>query len=114
MAPLGPVFLLSSGVPASLARERSWKSGDYLTDRKTLYRVLSPLSRPWRRGIAILENCHTLTIGAYRAEELWHMALRRVDFDGGDPIRIRRGSAPAAGMKRAPTPTASHPVGSPG
>jgi hypothetical protein len=111
---LGPVFLLSSGVPASLARERSWREGDYLTDRKRLYRVLSPLSRPWRRGIAVLEDCRTLTIGVYRAEELWHMALRRVDFDGEDPIRINRSSVPASCMTPVLGPTASQPVGSRG
>jgi hypothetical protein len=111
---LGPVFLLSSGVPASLARERSWRSGDYLTDRKRLYRVLSPLSRPWRRGIAVLEDCRTLTIGAYRAEDLWHMALRRVDFDGDDAIRIMRSSSPASDTTPARARTASHPAGSPG
>ena len=111
---LGPVFLLSSGVPASLARERSWRRGDYLTDRKRLYRVLSPLSRPWRRGIAVLEDCRTLTIGAYRAEELWHMALRRVDFDGHEPIWIRRGSALARDTMPARAPMASQRVGSRG
>ena len=76
---IGPLFTLSSGIPASLRRERSWTAGAYVTDGHGLFRVVSPLSRPWRRGIAVLEDCRTLAIGAYTAEELWHMALRRVE-----------------------------------
>jgi hypothetical protein len=70
--------MLASGVPASLRRERSWTAGTYVTDGHRLFWVMSPLSPPWRRGIAMLEDCRTLAIGAYTAEELWHMALRRV------------------------------------
>ena len=76
---IGPLFTLSSGIPAWLGRERGWKAGAYLTDGSGLYRVVSPLSRPWRRGIAVLEDCRTLAIGAYTAEDLWHMALRSVE-----------------------------------
>ena len=76
---VGSLFRLSSGVPASLSRERSWEAGDYVTDGLALFRVVSPLSRPWRHGIAVLENCRTLAIGAYTAEELWHMALETVE-----------------------------------
>jgi len=76
---IGPLFTLSSGVPASLRRERAWKAGAYLTDGSRLYRVVSPLSRPWRRGIAVLEDCRSLAIGAYTAEDLWHTALRSVE-----------------------------------
>jgi len=75
----GPLFRLSSGVPASLSRERSWTAGAYVTNGRGLFRVVSPLSRPWRTGFAVLEDCRTLAIGAYTAEELWHMALRRVE-----------------------------------
>jgi len=75
----GPLFRLSSGVPASLHRERAWAAGAYVTDGRRLFRVMSPLSRPWRRGIAVLEDCRTLAVGAYTAEELWHMALRQVE-----------------------------------
>ena len=74
--------MLSSGVPASLGRERSWQAGAYVTDGRVLFRVVSPLSRPWRQGIALLEDCRTLGIGAYTAEELWHMALTRVEPGG--------------------------------
>ena len=75
---VGPLFILASGVPVSLHRERSWTAGTYVTDGQRLFRVMSPLSRPWRRSIAVLEDCRTLATGAYTAEELWHMALRRV------------------------------------
>jgi hypothetical protein len=77
---IGPLFTLSSGVPASLGCERGWKADAYLTDGSRLYRVFSPLSRPWRRGIAVLEDCRTLAIGGYTAEDLWHMALRPVEW----------------------------------
>jgi hypothetical protein len=79
---VGSLFILSSGVPASLSRERSWEAGAYVTDGRALFRVVSPLSRPWRQGIAVLEDCRTLAIGAYTAEELWHMALRPVEPSG--------------------------------
>jgi hypothetical protein len=72
------LFVLSSGVPASLRRERSWRPGSYLTDGRRLFRVVSPLTPPTRRGIATLEDCRTLDLGVYTAEELWHRALKPV------------------------------------
>jgi hypothetical protein len=42
---------------------RSWTAGAYVTDGRRLFR----------------EDCRTLVVGAYTAEELWHMALRRVE-----------------------------------
>jgi hypothetical protein len=43
---VGPLFVLASGVPASLHRERSWTGGAYVTDGRRLFRVMSPLSPP--------------------------------------------------------------------
>jgi len=72
------LFRLSSGVPASLRRERSWKRGTYLTDGERLYRVVSQLTPPTRWGLAELEDCESLTVSCYRAEELWRKWLRPV------------------------------------
>jgi hypothetical protein len=49
--------------------------GAYLTDGVDLYRVVRPLDDPPRTETADLENCWTLEIHTYTADELWRMGL---------------------------------------
>ena len=50
----------------------------YLTDGVDLYRVVRPLDVPPRSETTELENCWTLGVRTYTADELWRMGLRRV------------------------------------
>jgi hypothetical protein len=50
----------------------------YLTDGVDLYRVVRPLDAPPRAETAELENCWTLTVHTYTADELGRMGLRAV------------------------------------
>jgi len=58
--------------------EAAAKQDAYLTDGVDLYRVVRPLDVPPRSETAELENCWTLGIRTYTADELWRMGLRRV------------------------------------
>jgi hypothetical protein len=60
----------------------SLRAGSYLTDGERLFRVVSRLSPPDGRGLAELEDCLTLEIWPYSADELWAMRLRAVPRDG--------------------------------
>ena len=72
------LFRLASGVPASLRREASWRSGAYVTDGQRLFRVLAPLSGRGSQAVAILEDCVTDEQLCFTARELWHLWLRPV------------------------------------
>ena len=50
----------------------------YLTDGVDLYRVVRPLDVPPRSETTELENCWTLAVHTYTADELWRMGLRHV------------------------------------
>jgi hypothetical protein len=52
--------------------------GAYLTDGIDLYRVVRPLDDPPRSETADLENCWTLSVRAYTADELWRLGLRTI------------------------------------
>jgi hypothetical protein len=52
--------------------------GAYLTDGIDLYRVVRPLDDPPRIETADLENCWTLAVHTYTADELWRLGLRTV------------------------------------
>jgi hypothetical protein len=54
------------------------RRGDYLTDRRRLYRVLEVLPTKGNRGAAILEDCHTLDAALFRPSELRRMRLELV------------------------------------
>jgi hypothetical protein len=54
------------------------RRGDYLTDRRRLYRVLEILPARGNRGAAILEDCHTLDATLFRPTELRRMRLELV------------------------------------
>jgi hypothetical protein len=58
--------------------EEATVANAYLTDGVDLYRVVRPLDQPPRAETAELENCWTLTVHTYTADELWRMGLRTV------------------------------------
>lgn len=50
----------------------------YLTDGFRLFRVISGFSYPPENSRAALEDCATLEVSSYSADELWSMGLRLV------------------------------------
>jgi hypothetical protein len=52
--------------------------GDYVTDRRRLYRVLQILPAKLNRRAAILEDCRTLDAKLFRPKELKRMRLQLV------------------------------------
>jgi hypothetical protein len=54
------------------------RKGDYLTDRRRLFRVLEIVSARGNRRAAILEDCHTLDATLFRPKELRRMRLQLV------------------------------------
>jgi len=53
-------------------------AGAYLTDGRLLFRVVAPLRSPDRPDLTILEDCKTLNLVAFTADELCSMCLTRV------------------------------------
>jgi hypothetical protein len=61
------------------SRTRPFQQGDYLTDRRRLYRVLEIVpAKLWRRA-AILEDCETLDTALFPAKLLKRMQLQLVE-----------------------------------
>ena len=54
------------------------RKGDYLTDRRRLYRVLDIVPAKFNRRAAILEDCHTLDVTLFRPRQLRRMRLQLV------------------------------------
>ena len=50
----------------------------YLTDGLRLFRVIRGFSHPPEDSRATLEDCATLEVSSYSADELWSMSLRLV------------------------------------
>jgi hypothetical protein len=69
-----PRVLSSWRVPASGALA----AGDYLTDGRRLFRVVSRFDPRAERAFAVLENCFTLDIDTYTPAQLASMPLRAV------------------------------------
>jgi hypothetical protein len=55
------------------------RKGDYVTDRRRLYRVLEILPARLNRRAAILEDCHTLGVTLFPPTELKRMRLQPVE-----------------------------------
>ncbi len=64
--------------------EEATRRGAYLTDGVDLYRVVRPLDDPPGAETADLENCWTLTVHTYTADEVWRMRLRLVRLPDGE------------------------------
>jgi hypothetical protein len=54
------------------------RTGDYLTDRRRLFRVLEIVPARGNRRAAILEDCHTLEATLFWPRELRRMRLQLV------------------------------------
>jgi len=57
----------------------------YLTDGRTLFRVVSRFTGGAGEMFASLEDCITLDVTAYSPEELYAMALQPVSGSGARP-----------------------------
>lgn len=60
-------------------RTQPIKQGDYLTDRRRLYRVLAIVPAKLRKRAAILEDCETLDATLFRPRQLKRMRLQLVE-----------------------------------
>ena len=63
---------------ANTSRTHPFQEGDYLTDRRRLYRVLEILPAKLRKRAAILEDCETLAATLFPPRELKRMRLQLV------------------------------------
>ena len=63
---------------ASQANAEPLEPGAYVTDRVSLYRVVTALSWPPRESFAVLEDCLTLDTLALSADELHKLELELV------------------------------------
>jgi hypothetical protein len=61
-----------------LFRAHPLRKGDYLTDRRRLYRVLDIVPAKFNRRAAILEDCHSLDATLFRPRQLRRMQLQLV------------------------------------
>ena len=64
---------------ANTSRTRPFQEGDYLTDRRRLYRVLEILPAKLKKRAAILEDCETLDALLFPPKELKRMRLQLVE-----------------------------------
>ena len=65
-------------VPVRLFQAHPLRKGEYLTDRRRLFRVLEIVPARGNRRAAILEDCHTLDLTLFRPKELRRLRLQPV------------------------------------
>jgi hypothetical protein len=63
---------------ANTAHTHPFQRGDYVTDRRRLYRVLEIVPAKFRKRAAILEDCETLDATFFAPNELRRMRLQLV------------------------------------
>jgi hypothetical protein len=63
---------------ANTSRTPPFQAGDYLTDRRRLYRVLEIVPAKFSKRAAILEDCETLDAALVPPNELKRMRLQVV------------------------------------
>ena len=63
---------------ANTSRTQPFQTGDYLTDRRRLYRVLEIVPAKFKKRAAILEDCRTLNATLFPPKELKRMRLQLV------------------------------------
>jgi hypothetical protein len=61
----------------------------YLTDGRRLFRVVSGFAYPPEDSLAALEDCATLDVSSYTADELWEMELRVVRAQPTSPVEMK-------------------------
>jgi hypothetical protein len=62
----------------NLSHTQPFHEGDYLTDRRRLYRVLQIVPVTFKKRAAILEDCATLDAALFAPKELKRMQLQLV------------------------------------
>jgi hypothetical protein len=63
---------------ANTSPTQPFHEGDYLTDRRRLYRVLQIVPAKFKKRAAILEDCETLDAALFAPKELKRMRLQLV------------------------------------
>jgi hypothetical protein len=63
---------------SSLGLASPGEAGTYLTDGLSLYRVVAPISWGERHAFALLEDCMSLDVVAFTADQLASVPLTRV------------------------------------
>jgi hypothetical protein len=63
---------------ANTSRIQPFQQGDYLTDRRRLYRVLEIVPAKFKKRAAVLEDCETLDAILFAPNELRRMRLQLV------------------------------------
>jgi len=63
---------------ANTSPTQPFHEGDYLTDRRRLYRVLQIVPAKFNKRAAILEDCRTLDAALFPPQELKRMRLQLV------------------------------------
>jgi hypothetical protein len=63
---------------ANTSRTQPFQEGDYLTDRRRLYRVLELVPAKFKKLAAVLEDCETLDAVFFPPKELKRMRLQLV------------------------------------
>jgi hypothetical protein len=71
---------LDTSTMANTSRTHPFQEGDYLTDRRRLYRVLEIVPATLRKRAAILEDCETLVATWFPPRELKRMRLQLVQW----------------------------------
>jgi hypothetical protein len=72
-------FPLTPHTPmANTSPTQPFHEGDYLTDRRRLYRVLQIVPAKFKKRAAILEDCETLDAALFAPKELKRMRLQLV------------------------------------
>ena len=64
---------------ANTSPTQPFHEGDYLTDRRRLYRVLQIVPAKFKKRAAILEDCETLDATLFAPKELKRMRLQLVE-----------------------------------
>jgi hypothetical protein len=72
------VFAFPKDNAGRLWSGREFAPGAYLTDGRSLFRVVSQLVPNNHYSFAALEDCRTLQVRPYRPDELYAMRLRPV------------------------------------
>jgi hypothetical protein len=75
---LSPFDRDTSKMP-NTSRPQPFQVGDYLTDRRRLYRVLKIVPAKLKKRAAILEDCETLDAMLFPPKELKRMRLQLVE-----------------------------------
>jgi hypothetical protein len=75
---LSPPLRHTTPTMDNTSRTQPFQAGDYLTDRRRLYRVLGIVPAKFKKRAAILEDCRTLDATLFLPKDLKRMRLQLV------------------------------------